>query len=340
MAKKALVKANRPTVGYLRSAWAWYKTAPWGWRLVIPTGFGTAALALIGWAWTMLDQDEYGVAMLLTLLFLLIGIGAALSITKRVIRSSVILVVLIVAIFSGLKIWVKKGDKPWSTLLDRSNLYQMQMAASITCASCTANPNSAAVFWIERRGELKPVHVMFRLRLISRQNTASMINSFSVEMRSDAGRWVKLQRLDKGLIYYLGKSFSDCKGFTEAHQMEVLSGFFEDAIAGKNILPGETVEGWVFFEIPPSQPPLKPPSPSAGNYRLNLHDTSGRAFSGIIPFAEPFPLEDEAQPILLRKTYIVRDLTPLAIGKYDNIIGRTSIQDGQSIPERQPCFKL
>src|SRR5688572_8288256 len=141
MAKKALVKANLPTVGYLRSAWAWYKTAPWGWHFVIPAGLGTAALALIGWAWTMLDQDEYGVAMLLTFFFLLIGIGVSLAITKRIIKSTVIPLVLVVAIFSGVKIWVKKGENPWTSLWNRSDLYQMQMAATITCTKCLSSPN-------------------------------------------------------------------------------------------------------------------------------------------------------------------------------------------------------
>jgi hypothetical protein len=307
----------------LRSLWLRYQRAKWGWHIVVPIGIGGIAGVGLGWAWTMLDRNEYAVAMLLVLFFLLIGIGAALAIPRKILRALVILLVVIVTGFSGLKVVQEKGDQPWTRLWSSSKLYQMQMATAIV--SDTSKPNSVAMFWVERGGQLKPINIMFMLRLISRQNAASMLESFSVEMRVDMNKWVKLQKLSKGRIYYLAKSFRDCKGFTEAHEMEFLSGFFEDAITKKNIQPGETVEGWVIFQIPTSS---TSPSFSEGNFRLNLHETSGRAFSGIIPFAKPILAEDPAQPIVLRKVENVRDLTPLVVGKYDDVIFGTTIQDG------------
>jgi hypothetical protein len=315
----------------LRSIWLEYRDAKPGWHLVVPTGLAVIAGAAITWAWTMLEQHEYAAAMLLVIFFLVIGIGAALAILNRMLKVLALVLVIVMTGFSVLKIIKEKGDQPWTRLWG-ADPYQLEMATTFSWKG--DQPNSVAMFWMERRDQLKPIHTMFRLRLINRQSTVSMIQSYNVEMRVDGNRWVKLQKLEKGKTYYLAKSFTDCKGFTEAREMEFLSGFFEDAIYRKNIQPGETVEGWVFFQIPSGVSFSKLPFSSKGNYRLNLYDTSGRAFSSIIPFAKSIPVEDEAQPILLRKTANVRDLTPLVIGRYDQIIAGTTSQDGQPCLER------
>jgi len=117
--KDVLVKVEPQEVGQLRSMWLRYQTAKWGWHIVVPVGLATIAAGLLNWAWTVLGQDEYAAAMLLTLLFLIIGIGASIAITKTVLRWLAIVVVVVTAIYSGAVIYRKKGDKPWTSLSAR-----------------------------------------------------------------------------------------------------------------------------------------------------------------------------------------------------------------------------
>ena len=102
MPNNALVKIGpMAAVGSIRSIWQGYQNARWGWHVVVPVGLGGAAAYSLSWAWTMLDQDEYGAAMLLTLFFLIVGIGTSLALPKRIVRISGIVAVVIITVFSG-----------------------------------------------------------------------------------------------------------------------------------------------------------------------------------------------------------------------------------------------
>jgi hypothetical protein len=97
-----------------------YKQASPVWHFIAPVGLFGIAVAVLAWAWTMLDQHEYGAAMLLAFLFLMIGVGSALAIQKRVVKLIALSVVVAITVFSGVKIWIEKGTKPWSVLLSQS----------------------------------------------------------------------------------------------------------------------------------------------------------------------------------------------------------------------------
>lgn len=108
---------SRHPAGRLRSAWHDYKEARPAWHVLVPVGFLGFGFALLAWGWTMIDRSEYGVAMLLVALFLVIGTGAALAILKRLIRVIALVLVVIISVFSGLKVLQEKGDKPWFPML-------------------------------------------------------------------------------------------------------------------------------------------------------------------------------------------------------------------------------
>lgn len=104
------------TVETLRSVWRSYQNARPAWHVVVPLGLGGIAVAALNWAWTMLDRNEYGAAMLLVLFFVLIGIGAAVAIPTKFLRWVALLSVVLIAGFSVIKTWQEKGDKPWTAI--------------------------------------------------------------------------------------------------------------------------------------------------------------------------------------------------------------------------------
>ena len=96
-----------------------YREAKPAWHFIVPAGLAAVAGAALTWSWTMLDQHEYGVAMLLIIFFSVIGIAASLAVLNRTFKVIVVAVVLIITAFSGLKILKEKADKPWSSLMER-----------------------------------------------------------------------------------------------------------------------------------------------------------------------------------------------------------------------------
>jgi hypothetical protein len=83
----------------------------------VPLGLGGAAGYALAWAWTMLDRGEYGVALLLVLMFWVLGIGAGMAIVKKWPGIIFVALVIVATGFSGLKIWQERGDKSWFPLL-------------------------------------------------------------------------------------------------------------------------------------------------------------------------------------------------------------------------------
>jgi len=122
MDNNALDKVDSRAIGYLRSLWSRYQEAKWGWKVVVPLGLAGIAAGFLSWAWTMLDQNEYGAAMLLTLCFLSIGIGASIALPRGSLKVVASLCVVVITGFSVLKILHERSDKPWTTIFrdDRS----------------------------------------------------------------------------------------------------------------------------------------------------------------------------------------------------------------------------
>jgi len=109
---EALVKTERAPS---RFTWSPYKNLPPAIRISIPSGL---ALFAISWAWTMLDQGEYGLAFLLTALFVVLGLLALRECTLASVKLRFLVggAIVIVGLYSAGIIWVKKGDKSLSSL--------------------------------------------------------------------------------------------------------------------------------------------------------------------------------------------------------------------------------
>jgi hypothetical protein len=137
MDNKALVKADSRRIGSLRSIWTQYREAKSSWHVVVPVGLAAMAGAALTWAWTMLDQQEYGVAMLLVIFFLVIGIGTSLAILIRTVKVLALVLVMMVTAFSGLKILNQKGDKPWSTLMEHKGSTESPSPAPVSAPTFT-----------------------------------------------------------------------------------------------------------------------------------------------------------------------------------------------------------
>lgn len=116
MDNNSLDKVDSRSIDYVRSLWSRYQKAKVGWKIVVPLGLAGIAAGFLSWAWTMLDQNEYGAALLLTLCFLLIGIVAAIAIARRSLKVVASICVVVITGFSVLKILHERSDKPWTTI--------------------------------------------------------------------------------------------------------------------------------------------------------------------------------------------------------------------------------
>ncbi len=304
-----LIPLHDSSPAAVRSIWLRYQNAKWGWHVVVPLGLGGIAGAVLTWAWTMLDQHEYGVAMLLVFFFLVIGTGAAVAIQRAWLRVMALSCVIVITGFSGLKIWQEKRENPWTSLFKQMpqpspspEMFSVELSAAILDeippnVIPDKNAKGVTAFVMYNGVTISPVHVVLLLRVINRQNRMSMIDAFNIEMEVSPNNWVKLKRLDKGLVFNVGKSIRNCEGFRKAVYIEFERGWFEDAIRNKNIQDRETVEGWVFLQYPSEE--YRVPNPQR-RYRLNMRLTSGASFSGIIPFGKMIAPEDAVNLVMLK----------------------------------------
>lgn len=90
-----------------------------------------------------------------------------------------------------------------------------------------------------------PVHRMAHLRITNRQTVKSQIETYTVEALSDDERWVKLTRVrgNSGGIYWCDSTFTQCQAMDHASSLDT-------ALSNRIKRPDETVDGWVFFELP------------------------------------------------------------------------------------------
>jgi hypothetical protein len=115
-AKHALVVAESKAISWPRRTWKAYQNTPLGLRVVVPIFTFAAAYWLWDTALTMLGQAEYGMAMILTIAFVIVGAGAALLIPRWVLKGIVILIVLGVGGYTSAIILRAKGNKPLTTI--------------------------------------------------------------------------------------------------------------------------------------------------------------------------------------------------------------------------------
>lgn len=116
MANQSLVKAGDLGLSWPRRAWNAYHDQDKWVRVLVPILSFSIAYGALQWSWSVLAQGEYGVALLLTLTFILVGIGAVLLIPKKLIKIPSLFIIVFVGIYSVAVIWNARGGKPWTTV--------------------------------------------------------------------------------------------------------------------------------------------------------------------------------------------------------------------------------
>src|SRR5437870_4406402 len=117
MPSNSLVRV-KSTVGYVRRVWSVYQGTPLWVRVFTPILSFSLASGALQWSWSVLAQGEYGAALLLTLAFIIVGVGASLLIPKGIFKGLAIVVILVLGLYSAAVIRkAKPNDKPWTTLL-------------------------------------------------------------------------------------------------------------------------------------------------------------------------------------------------------------------------------
>src|SRR5437867_3814606 len=119
---------------------------------------------------------------------------------------------------------------------------------------------------------LSPVHQMIAIRLTNRQSVRSMIETYTVEIQTGNGDWIKLIRIDgtRGELYFITKGNPK-----EAKLVQIAK--LDSVLYARTIDPGETVEGVAFFELPKSVEEDNPP------LRVYVKDFGGAEMTQIIP---------------------------------------------------------
>ena len=109
---EALVKTERAPSRFTSSS---YRNLHPAIRIIIPSGL---AIGAITWAWTMLDQGEYGLAFFLTALFVVFGLLTLRECTRASVKLRLFVgcAIVLAGLYSAGVIWVKKGDKPLTSL--------------------------------------------------------------------------------------------------------------------------------------------------------------------------------------------------------------------------------
>src|SRR6266446_274928 len=125
MASNSLVRV-KSKVGYVRRVWSVYQGTPLWVRVFTPILSFSLASGALQWSWSVLAQGEYGAAMLLTLAFVLVAIGASLLIPVRIVKVFVMLIVIALGGYSAAVIVKAKGNKSWTTLWSQPNAPQTQ----------------------------------------------------------------------------------------------------------------------------------------------------------------------------------------------------------------------
>ena len=157
MDNDAIIKADPRTAGRFRSLWRWYRERQPATRIAIPFGL---AFACIAGAWTVLNEGEYGVALVLIALFLVFGVQATRETAwSPEAKGGVGIVITLVALYSGAIIVKKKGDKPWTnlTLFDEKEEQPPPQRAPSPALTPAASPLPMATIEASPVNGAKPV---------------------------------------------------------------------------------------------------------------------------------------------------------------------------------------
>jgi hypothetical protein len=141
MAKQALAVVGARQLSWRQRWWRSYQN----WHPVFRIGVPFAlSVAMLSGAWSVLGQDEYGVAFALVVLFLALGLTAVLETRWRGFLKIIVGVgVVLVALYSLAVIWKRKGDKPLTTLWSQTKPNKQQQATTAPPA-----PVSSPTPWI------------------------------------------------------------------------------------------------------------------------------------------------------------------------------------------------
>jgi hypothetical protein len=113
--------------------------------------------------------------------------------------------------------------------------------------------------------ELRPVYLMAYIEIINRQNTAVMLDSYSVERGpTPNGPWTKAFTF--GIGYDIFWAYDPKKAFA----IDLRKCGFDVAVMGHDIPAGGHLEGWIFFREPL-------PHPTDQQIRITLRDDHGNS---------------------------------------------------------------
>jgi hypothetical protein len=108
-------------------------------------------------------------------------------------------------------------------------------------------------FWLvhgDKNGSIiaSPINGLLYIRFTNLGDAPIMIDSYSIEVLTGKGEWVRLITMDahSGEVYNRG-STDDMK---QARRSNIEQDTFDYAIANRNIEPRDTVRGWIFVEAP------------------------------------------------------------------------------------------
>ena len=148
-----------------------------------------------------------------------------------------------------------------------------------------SNRRDRGSFYIEcwRLGKpnyLAPINMMLHVVIVNKTKQPQMIDAYGVEAKTEDGKWASLVRIEKeNLPVYTAISFNPLVG----KQLSESSEFLDRVLQGKEIRPGETVQGYAMFEYPRDYNA----STFSAEFRVTIHTFSGIDYKS--PINTPLP---------------------------------------------------
>lgn len=131
-----------------------------------------------------------------------------------------------------------------------------------------------------------PVGLALNVEVVNDRATATKVQSYSVELEDDAGGWTRINRLpmtEPRNVY-----FAEGDGLKECFKFDFKSNIFDVVARQKNLAPGESIDGWMFFEWPPE---LRENS-RLRNIRVRMENSQGETEEAVFKILRD---DDEAE---------------------------------------------
>jgi len=178
--------------------------------------------------------------------------------------------------------------------------------------TCTWWPREHPSMWLEGNGVIYPVNTFIFIQVTSLNPGHCMIDSYWIENKT-VGRWNKVHSIDVrgGTLM-----FAPFGNLQKANKDDFGNQVFDSIAENKSIDFGETVQGWIFLEMPKEG--------FGPEWRIHIHETSGNdSLQPIQPGRQP---TTEAEIIQQAQIYVIGP--PVDISH----IRRAFLSDNTEIP--------